>query len=122
MKKVLPYLLAVFLLIGAVGHVLSPQFYAPMIPSFIPVSLANILATIAEAGIAIMLILPKYRKLGGLFFALLMLAFLPIHIWDMFKETPAVGQPPAPLIRLLIQFVLIFVGWWIYRKEEATSS
>lgn len=123
MKKIIPYLLGAILLAGAVGHIVNPDFYEPMIPSFIPSGLANILATILEAVIGVALFLPKYKHWGGLAFMLLMIAFLPLHVWDFFKENPAVGAHPAPAIRLAIQFVLIFAGWWVYKafKPQAIS-
>lgn len=118
MKKILPFVLGALMLVGAVGHVVNPDFYAPMVPDFIPVGLANVLATIAEAVIGGMLFLPKYRRWGGLGFLLLMLVFLPIHVWDFFKENPAVGAPPAPMIRLLVQFLLIYAGYSVYKNAE----
>ncbi len=118
MKNILAYLLGAILLGGAVGHVVSPDFYAAMIPEFIPAGLANISAAIAEAVVGILLFLPKYRHWGGLGFFLLMLGFLPIHVWDLFKEIPAIGPSPAPEIRLVVQFLLIYAGWWIYKKAK----
>ncbi|KXX66904.1 hypothetical protein AVL50_29810 [Flammeovirga sp. SJP92] len=116
MKKSLPIVLAIVLLLSAVAHLLSPEFYAPMIPGFIPVSLANLLATITELTTALLLFFPQYRKWGGLAFMFLMFAFLPLHIWDMFREDPVVGPQPLTSIRLFFQFVFIYVGWWIYKK------
>lgn len=115
-KNIPSYLFGVLLLVSAVAHIANPGFYAPMIPDFIPEGLANVLTAIVEAGIGILLFLPKYRHWGGLGFFLLMIAFLPIHIWDLTKENPAVGPSPAAEIRLAIQFVLIYAGWWIYKK------
>ena len=118
MKNVLSYFLGAILLVSAVVHILNPDFYAAMIPNFIPAGLANILAAIVETVIGILLFLPKYRHWGGFCFFLLMLAFLPIHIWDLFKKHPAIGPSPAPEIRLVVQFLLIYAGWWIYRKTK----
>lgn len=115
MKRVLPYILAIILLLGAIAHLAAPEFYAPMVPDFIPLSLANILSFVLEAGIGILLLIPKYRAWGGLGFMVLMIGFLPIHIWDMLKEAPAVGPPPAPQIRVAMQFLLIYAGYWMYR-------
>ncbi len=118
MKKVFPYILALPMLAGAVAHVLKPEAYAPMIPGFMPITLANIMAAIAELVVAIALVIPKYQKIGGLLFMLLMIAFLPIHVWDLLREEPAIGPPPAPAIRLVVQFLLIYAGLWIYRRFE----
>ena len=118
MKQALSYLFGVLLIASAAGHIFNPDFYLPMIPDFIPAGLANVLTAIVEAVIGVMLFLPKYRHWGGLGFFLLMLAFLPIHIWDWTKENPMVGPSPAPEIRLAVQLVLIYGGWWIYRKTR----
>ena len=117
-KKIIPYLLGGLLLLSAVAHILNPDFYAPMIPDFIPEGFANIFTAIVEAAIGVLLFLPKYRHWGGLGFFLLMIAFLPLHVWDMFKENPLVGPQPAPTIRLLMQFLLIYAGWWVYKKNR----
>ena len=116
MKKIFPYILALPMLAGAVAHVVMPAAYEPMIPSFIPSSLANILAAVAELIVGIALVIPKYQKKGGMLFMALMIAFLPIHIWDMLRDNPAIGEPPAPLIRVAVQFLLIYAGWWIHKK------
>lgn len=118
-KNILSYLFGLLLLVSAFAHIQSPDFYAPMIPDFIPEGLANVATAIVEAAIGILLFLPKYRHWGALGFFLLMIAFLPIHIWDLTKENPAVGPSPAPEIRLAIQFLVIYAGWWIYKKAKA---
>ena len=117
MKHILPVILAALMLFSAYNHIVTPAFYAPFIPDFISEDFANILSTILEAVIGIALIIPMYRKWGGLGFFLLMIAFLPIHIWDLFKETPAIGSMNAAIIRVVIQFVLIYLGRRIWRKN-----
>ncbi|MEL6562502.1 MAG: MauE/DoxX family redox-associated membrane protein [Bacteroidota bacterium] len=115
-KKILTIILGILMILGGIGHLLAPEAYAPMIPDFIPDQLANVLAFITEVATGLALIIPKYRKTGGLLFMGLMIAFLPLHVWDVFRENPAIGPFPAPIIRLVIQFLLIYVGWRIYRK------
>lgn len=118
LKNILSYLFGLILLASAVAHLLYPDFYAPMIPDFIPEGFANLATAIVEAGIGVLLFLPNYRHWGGLGFCVLMIAFLPLHVWDMLKETPAVGPSPAAEIRLVIQFLLIYAGGWIYKKAK----
>lgn len=117
MIKVLSYLFAAILAISAVAHVLTPEAYSAMIPPFIPESVANLLSTLTELVVAIALILPKYRKWGGLGFMALMVAFLPLHVWDLFREIPAIGESPNPEIRVVVQFLLIYAGWLIYKRN-----
>jgi len=118
MKKILPFLFAFILLAGGVFHIITPDFYEAITPDFVPLSFANIISAIVEIAIGIALLLPKYRKVGALAFTLLMLAFLPIHLWDLFKDIPAVGSKTNAIVRLAIQFILIYGGFWLYRKRD----
>ena len=122
MKNILSITFSAILLLSSVAHIIYPSFYSPLIPEFFPETAVNILIAILEGLIGIALLLPKYRNLGGLGFTLLMLLFLPIHIWDLLKESPAVGPTPAPQIRLFVQFLLIYAGWWLYKKYSKESA
>ena len=109
------FILAFLMLAGAFTHLYAPETYNEFIPKFFPETIANILSAIAEAAIGIALLIPKYRKWGGLGFFLLMIAFLPIHIWDITKDVPAIGSKVAAIIRIAVQFLFIAAGWWIYK-------
>ena len=76
---------------------------------------------ILEIGLGILLFLnTKYAKLGALGVFYLMLLFLPVHIWDVFSATPAIGSHTAALIRLPFQF--LFIAWaWKIHKEISSS-
>ena len=91
MKKIISILIATVMILGAVGHVAYPEMYSVLIPSFIPEFTAHLFAIIAEVAIGLALIIPKFRKYGGLAFMILMIIFLPIHVWDMLKEEPFIG-------------------------------
>jgi uncharacterized membrane protein len=118
MKKITPIFIAIIMILGAVGHVVSPEIYSELIPSFIPEFIAHLFSIIAEAAIGLTLIIPKYRKYGGLGFMILMIIFLPIHVWDLFKEEPFIGTKTIALVRVVVQGVLIYAGWWIYKKYK----
>lgn len=109
-------------LFSAVGHILKPEFYAAMIPEFIPATAAHVLSAIVEFAVGIALLIPKTRKYGALGFMALMIAFLPIHVWDALREEPAVGSTTAAYIRLVIQFLLIYTGWSLYKKQSMSEE
>lgn len=121
LKLIITFLLAALMLFGAFNHVYAPEIYAPFIPDFFSESFANIVSAIAEGIIGIALIVPKYRRWGGLGFCILMILFLPIHIWDFTKEIPAIGSKLAAGIRLAVQFLFIAAGWWIYKTSPKTT-
>jgi uncharacterized membrane protein len=105
-------LFAIFIIFAGVQHFLKPEFYAVFVPSFLPFNTAIIYASgILEIILGIMLIIPKYAKQGAWGIFILMLIFLPIHVWDVFSANPAIGSQKAALIRLPIQFVFIALAW-----------
>ena len=108
----------VVLVASAFNHFINPHFYDKMIPSFLPPLLVNFAAGIVEALIAVLLVFPRYRSAGGLAFLLLMVAFLPIHLWDLIRDDPAVGSTVAAVLRFVMQYVLIYIGYVLWKTRE----
>ncbi len=108
--KILQILLAAMLIYAGVQHFLKPAFYEPFVPAFLPAKTFIVYASgVVEILLGILLLIPKYTKLAATGIILLMIAFLPIHIWDIFSENPAIGSKNAAMIRLPIQF--LFIAW-----------
>ena len=114
--NIVKIILALFMIYGGVQHFVKPNFYMPFVPSFLPYPIAVIYVSgIIEIVLGFTLLVnKKYAKLAALGVLVLMILFLPIHIWDVFSETPAIGSHDAALIRLPIQFVLIALSWKVY--------
>ena len=115
MKKIwliLKVVLAIFLIFGGVQHFISPNNYIAFVPSFLPFTIAIIyLSGLFEILFGLALFFKKLETIGAWGILILMLLFLPIHIWDVFSKTPAIGSHNTALIRLPIQFLLIFIAW-----------
>jgi uncharacterized membrane protein len=110
--KVLQVLLALLLIYAGIQHFLKPAFYEPFVPVFLPGKTAILYASgVVELLLGIILLIPKYTKVAASGIIVLMLIFLPIHVWDVFSETPAIGSHEAALIRLPFQFLFIL---WAY--------
>lgn len=110
---ILKLLLALFITYAGVQHFLNPTFFEKVIPPFLSDFALPIvyISGIIEIAIGLLLFTNKYQRLGALSFFLLMLVFLPLHIWDVFAENPFAGSRNASYIRLVIQFVLIALLW-----------
>lgn len=111
--RILIFILAAFILIGGINHCIKPEIYNPFIPEFLPKITVNYITGITEIALAIGLFSSKYRKVVALGILIIMIAFLPIHFLDIFKENPAIGSKTLAYIRLPLQFVLIYWSWWV---------
>ena len=110
----LKLLLALFMIYAGVQHFLKPTFYLPFVPQFLPFKLMIVyFSGVLEMVLGVLLLLPKYSRLGATGIIWLMIAFLPIHIWDVFSDQPAIGSQEAAMIRLPVQFIFIGLSWAI---------
>lgn len=109
----LKLLLAIFIIYAGAQHFLNPDFFLKVIPPFLKDFAMPIIyiSGIVEIAIGLLLLTNTYQYQGAFFLFLLMLAFLPIHIWDVFAENPFMGSRNAAYIRLVVQFVLIALAW-----------
>lgn len=121
MKKISLYLLIALYFGAGINHFIHPQSYFTIIPPYLPNPyLLNILAGIAEIIAAVLLIFPSTRKIGSYLIILMLIAFIPAHIY-MIQKGGCMGKEICiPLwgawIRLFpLQFILIAWAWW-HRK------
>lgn len=115
MKRILQIvsvLLGLFMIYAGVNHFRMPQFYLPFVPAFFPFREAMVLLSGGiEVAFGVAVLIPASRKWGAYGILLLMLAFLPVHVADLFRQAPAIGSHDAAIIRLPFQFVFIFWAW-----------
>ncbi len=72
-------------------------------PSFLPFKMFIIYASsVVEAGLGLLLFSKKYAGLAVFRLLIMMIAFLPIHILDVFSDTPAIGSHEAALGRFFL--------------------
>ena len=100
------------LLTAGVYHFVNPKFYYPFMPGWFPKALANALGGGAEVVIGGLLLFPATRRVGLYAAAALMLIFLPLHVLDLLRERPLMGSKAAAVLRLAVQFGLIYWLWW----------
>ena len=115
-KQIIGIVLALLLILSGIGHFMNPEMYLALTPDFLPKSIVNVLVGGMEIVLGIGVFIPSMRRLALLGIFLLMIVFLPIHILDALKETPVIGSKTIALVRIPIQFVLIYLPWFA-RKE-----
>ncbi len=121
-QPILTYLFGAIMIAGGIAHFVNPAPYAGFIPDFLPKDLVNYLTGIVEIALGAGVFFPQTRTWATLGIFLLMIAFLPLHVLDVFKENPAIGSKTVAYIRLPMQFVLIAWAWYNYRQSKARTS
>lgn len=120
--NILKIVIAVFMMFAGIQHFIKPNFFVPFVPEFLPLKTFIVYASgFVEVLVGALLLNKKYAKIGAIGVLILLFLFLPIHIWDVFAEAPAIGSKTAALIRLPIQFLLIFIVWKI-KNSVSTNT
>ena len=116
---ILRIVFAVFIIYAGIQHFIKPDFFNAFVPDILVYKTYIIyISGIAEILLGILLLIPKYMHTAATGTFILMVMFLPIHIFDVFSRTPAIGSHKAALIRLPIQFVLIALA---YKLQNANK-
>lgn len=115
-KHILTLIFGVFMILGGVAHFVTPAMYLAFIPNFLPKEHINYGSGIAEIVIGICVFIPRFRTQATLGILVLMVAFLPLHIIDIFRDSPAIGSHQLALIRLPVQCILIGWAWFINKQ------
>ena len=82
-QKVLFIVFVAAYFMAGVNHFLQPDFYTPMFPDYMKAyaSELNMLAGIAEIGLAIGVCIPKLRYHAALGVVAMLVAFIPVHVY-----------------------------------------
>ncbi|MEO6150727.1 MAG: MauE/DoxX family redox-associated membrane protein [Mucilaginibacter sp.] len=116
-KKVSLWVLIAGYLAAGINHFYNPASYLRIIPPYIPYpNVANIVSGALEIVLALLLISAKTRPYAAWGIAVLLVAFLPVHI-TMIADAPlqlgdVTVTPLLAWIRLVLQPVLILWAWW----------
>jgi len=82
LKKALRVLLVVFYIFAGINHFVNPSFYLPLIPTYIPYpETINWVSGVIEIALGIGVAFPKTRKSALLLIILMLIAFIPSHVY-----------------------------------------
>ena len=123
LKKGMLYLMIVFYVLGGYNHFYNPSFYIPLIPPYLSTwaVVLNLIAGFFEIILGILLIPRQTRKWAGWGIVMMLIAFIPSHIYFIERGYFTLGSftmsPLISWIRLLVfQPLLIFLALWVSRK------
>jgi uncharacterized membrane protein len=124
-KKALLIVMIVFYIFAGYNHFANPAFYYPIIPPYLSEwsRSVNILSGIIEIALALMLIPGGTRKAAAWGIFIMLIAFIPSHIYFIQKGHFQLGSfevtPFIAWFRLLvIHPVLLFWAWYISKTED----
>lgn len=117
LKTIIRGILGGILILSAAGHIFNPEPTSGFIPEFFPKTIVHIIISIIEGSLGIGVFVPSFRQRALTGIIILMLLLLPLHIMDLFREEPVIGSMAAAIIRIPIQFLLIYLAWFSREKK-----
>jgi uncharacterized membrane protein len=122
-KKGLLIIAIVFYIFAGYNHFANPSFYLPLIPPYLSLwaNELNLLSGIIEIILGILLTPKKTRQYAAWAIVLMLIAFIPSHIYFIQKGTFTLGSitinPAISWIRLLVVHPLLIIWAWQISKK-----
>lgn len=111
---ILKLLFGGFFIFAGIMHIIEPQIFKHFIPNFFPKLTVNYIVGFIEFLLGIGLFFSFSVKNSAMGICILLFLLLPIHIWDVTKERPAIGSKKIAIIRIPFQFLLMYLSYLIY--------
>ncbi len=125
LKKALLIIMILFYILAGYNHFVNPTFYYPIIPPYLSQwsKTLNTLSGIIEITLALFLIPHGTRKTAAWGIFIMLIAFIPSHIYFIQKGNFQLGSieitPMIAWFRLLvIHPVLLLWAWYISKSED----
>lgn len=123
-KLALRWLLILFYFVAGLNHFIHPEFYLPLIPPYLPEpELLNLISGVLEVVLAIGVSIPKFRKSSVVLIILMLIAFIPSHIYFIqegacMNEQSLCTHMWVAWVRLIvIHPIFILWAWFVVRSE-----
>jgi len=117
-QKISLYLQAFFYCFAGVNHFINPDFYFPLIPEYLSAIAVeiNFLSGVIEVAFGLGLLLQKTRKWVAIGIVLMLVAFIPSHVYFIQVGGCIEDGLCAPMWVGWIRLVLIhpLLIWWAY--------
>lgn len=111
--------LSLFFIFTAIGHFISTDTMAAMIPASIPNRIELIYVTgVLEFLGAIGVWIPRLMRVTGLLLILMLIGILPANIYSAINRVDFGGHGAGPAYLLVRVPFQLFVIWWTYFATE----
>ena len=120
LKQLSLYSMSLFYILAGCYHFINPSFYEIVLPPFIPAhGLLVIIGGVFEIIFGLMLIPKSTRRAATYLIILMLIVYIPLHIWMLIDFIQHDRLLWAAILRLPLQFVLI---WWAYSFIKSSSK
>ena len=110
-------LVGLFMIAAGVMHFVAPRAYGAFLPAWTPWKPELVLwSGIAEILVGAALLYPPTFKMGALGLLLMMLAFLPLHVYHLYDPPAKLSLPYwGFVVRAVLQLVIVYGCWRLYK-------
>jgi uncharacterized membrane protein len=121
-KRASLWLMGAFYVFAGINHFRNPDFYLPMMPSYLPAHAELVfLSGVAEVLLGVAVVIPRTRRLAAWGIVALLIAVFPANLNMAIHDIPVGGRTEGlgiwNWVRLPMQAVLIAWAWWYTRPE-----
>ncbi len=116
--------LGVFWVVAGVNHFLTPDFYVPMMPPYLPAHLELVYVSgVFEILGGILALVPRTRALAGWGLIALLMAIFPANV-HMALSPELFPDMSAGVLYARLPFQAVFIAWayWATRPETQESA
>lgn len=111
---------------AGVAHFVRPQFFDPLVPSWVPGSPRTVthLSGVAEIASAVLVAIPRTRRLGGAMALATFAGVFPANIQAAIDggiegAPPPIDNAVAAWVRLPMQFPMFWLAWKVIRGDDS---
>lgn len=108
------YLLGLLFLLAGANHFRTPKIYERIMPPYIPAAPTMVIISgVAEMVLGLMLLNAETQRIASWGIIILLVLFIPVHIYMLQNERAALKMPKwALILRIPLQFALMY---WAYQ-------
>ncbi len=125
-KKISLYLMVTLYFFAGLNHFIRPESYKSMIPPYLSFhSVINYASGFLEIFLAFLLLIPAARAFSAGVIMLMLVAFLPVHIYMVQTGWCIQGKCLPEWMtwgRLLLQPLLIFWAWKVRQQAKIKGN
>jgi uncharacterized membrane protein len=120
-KTILKLLLAAFFVLAGINHFVSADFYARIMPTYLPAHLLLVyLSGVAEIALGVLLVFRRSQQWAAWGLIALLIAVFPANIHMAMDSGQYPEFSPAALWwRLPVQGIFIALCYWYTRRDTA---